>query len=54
MMTSDYDLGYFEGVRNVFMAYIKSADGRTESLVWFDKWIESELKSAKELRDRWD
>lgn len=44
-----YDFGYFEGVRNVFMAYIQS-----ESPASFDKWIKSELESARKLRDRWD
>ena len=45
-----YDFGYFEGVRNVFMAYIRSG-GDEES---FLEWVKSELESAKGLRDRWD
>ena len=46
----DYDLGYFEGGRNVFMAYVRSG-GDEESFV---EWVKSELESAKKLRDRWD
>ena len=45
-----YDLGYFEGVRNVFMAYVRSG-GDEEAVV---EWVKSELESAKKLRDRGD
>ena len=43
---SEYNLGYFEGVRNALMAYIQMPD-KEQWLVW----IEAELKTAKKLRD---
>lgn len=46
---SNYDLGYFEGVRNTLMAYISLGPSET-----FSEWVNEELKNAKALRDRWD
>ena len=46
----DYDLGYFEGVRNCFHALMRSM-GDEEA---FLDWLQSELKQAQELHDRWE
>ena len=46
----DYDLGYFEGVRNVFMLYVRS-NGDEEA---FLEGLKTELRLSKQLRDRWD
>jgi len=45
-MTDEYDLGYFEGVRNVMVAYIRMPDKEQ----WFT-WLTKELDDAKRLRD---
>jgi len=45
MMNEEYNLGYFEGVRNVFMALNTLTDDD------FIIWLASELAEAKQLRD---
>lgn len=43
---NDYNLGYFEGVRNVLMAYIRMPDKDQ-----FFQWLETEMADARRLRD---
>ena len=43
---TDYNLGYFEGIRNVFMAYMQAPDEKS-----FLEWLETELADARRLRD---
>tara|TARA_B100002052_G_C15868849_1_gene593615 strand:+ start:497 stop:661 length:165 start_codon:yes stop_codon:yes gene_type:complete len=50
MPDGDYDLGYFEGVRNCFHALMR-AMGNEEAYL---EWLNAELKNAKQLRVRWD
>jgi len=44
---SEYHLGYFEGLRNALVSYVRMPD-KEQWLIW----LEVELKTAKELRDR--
>ena len=44
---SDYDLGYFEGVRNVLLAYMNLQGNDVK----FHAWLNEELKEALRLRD---
>ena len=44
-----YDLGYFEGIRNAFMAYASVHDD--ESLGRFKEWLIAELEEAKALKE---
>ena len=48
-MSDDYDLGYFEGIRNAMMAFIQ--DEKSADCVFFFGWLENELEDAKRLRD---
>ena len=43
---SDYNLGYFEVIRNVFMAFMQAPDEKS-----FLEWLETELADARRLRD---
>ena len=55
-MSKEYDVGYFEGVRNSWMALIsktKPEDGKA-SLEDYIAWISNELAEARKLRDEWD
>ena len=47
MSDRDYDLGYFEGIRNAFRQYAVCRSD--EDLERFKEWIISELKDAKEI-----
>lgn len=44
---SDYDLGYFEGVRNVLLAYMHLQT----DVVEFHAWLNKEVEEALRLRD---
>lgn len=44
----EYHLGYFEGIRNVFMAYAMVGTITDSD---FMIWLSSELAEAKQLRD---
>jgi hypothetical protein len=44
---SDYDTGYFEGVRNVLLAYMNFQGNDVK----FHAWLNEELKEALRLRD---
>jgi hypothetical protein len=46
LTTHDYDIGYFEGLRNALIYYVRMPNKEQ----WL-KWLEAELKNAKELRD---
>ena len=49
MSDKDYHEGYFEGVRAALLAYIHfQEDGINNP---FHKWLNNEMKEAKELRD---
>lgn len=45
MSNEEYNLGYFEGVRNVFMALHSLTEDD------FNIWLADELAEAKKLRD---
>ena len=49
MSDRDYDLGYFEGIRNAFRQYAVCQSA--EDLEIFKEWILAELKDAKELME---
>jgi len=52
-MNKEYNLGYFEGVRNVYMAFssFHHHDDNALALQRFIEWIGEELAEAKRLRD---
>jgi hypothetical protein len=45
-MSSEYDLGYFEGLRNAMIAYMRMPDKDQ-----FFEWLCNEVKEAKSVRD---
>ena len=44
-----YDVGYFEGVRNCFLAYSSVYDDLSLSI--FKEWLIAELEDAKRLKE---
>ena len=52
-MTTEYNLGYFEGIRNAYMALASFNHHDDEILASqrFLEWIAKELADAKVLRD---
>ena len=52
-MTKEYNLGYFEGIRNAYMTYstFNHHDDRELANQKFIEWISKELAEAKKLRD---
>ena len=46
MSDHDYNIGYFEGMRNALISYVRMPNKEQ----WL-AWLEAELKDAKELRD---
>lgn len=45
-MSTEYDLGYFEGLRNAMVAFMRAADKDQ-----FFEWLCKEVDEAKRLRD---
>ena len=43
---AEYNLGYFEGVRNCYMEFIRTGD-----VDMYIEWISRELAEARQLRD---
>jgi len=50
-MSEDYDLGYFEGIRNAMMAFMSAGWLNEEDLNNYRQWIMQELEEAKRLKD---
>ena len=50
-MNEEYNLGYFEGIRNAFMAWCRCSVSDPESLLAFSTWIQEELADAKQLKE---
>lgn len=52
-MNEEYNLGYFEGIRNAYMAWasFNHHDDHMLALQNFLEWIANELADAKKLRD---
>ena len=50
-MNEEYNLGYFEGVRNAFMAWCRCSVSDPESILAFSTWIQEELADAKKLKE---
>ena len=53
MSDKDYHEGYFEGVRAALLAYMHFQEEGINNLsdLAFHKWLNNEMKEAKELRD---
>ena len=49
-MSEEYDTGYFEGVRNSWMALVSNG----HDIEAFIEWISKELAQARQLRDEWE
>jgi len=49
MSDNEYDIGYFEGIRNAMMAF--HLDANAGDCVFFIDWLQRELEDAKRLRD---
>ena len=49
-MSKEYDIGYFEGVRNSWMSLVSNG----QDIDAFIAWISKELAEARQIRDEWD
>jgi len=50
-MTDEYNLGYFEGIRNAMMAFMTADWLNEEHLNNYRHWLTDELGEAKRLKD---
>jgi len=51
-MTDEYNLGYFEGIRNAFMSWNTTVRlTESEHIIAYLKWLADELEDARVLRD---